>query len=990
MFDSASNPPREDVDLHFCGFHNLMPHRVQNVLLVSSLYESFILEEEGLITELITREYLDMHLSHAPRVWRASTGQEALQFIEERPVDLVITMTRLGQWNLPDFARAVKERRPDLPVIILAGEARELARRPELARSKYIDRVFVWGGDAKILLAIIKFVEDCANAEHDTRVGDVRVIILVENSVRFYSAYLPLIYGEVVKLTRSLIAEGINPMHQLLRLRARPKILLAETFEEAWELYSKFGANLLGVISDVRFPRNGQLDDEAGLALVRLIRRDSPHLPVLLQSSNTSFARSAADLQVSFLNKQSHSLLQNLRMFLLGNLGFGDFIFQVPGGQEVGRANDLRTFKEMIGTVPDESLIFHARNNHFSNWLMARTEFALAARIRPRQVTDFAGVDQLRKYLLNTLAEFRTLSQTGVIADFSPTLVDVPKAFTRIGGGSIGGKARGLAFANALIRRYNLRHRFDGVRVAVPSSAAVGTDVFDTFLDENGLRDLVTREPDDAEIARAFIKARLPTSIHSDLKAFLRQVRYPLAVRSSSLLEDSQDRPLAGVYTTHMIPNCHRDLTVRLDQLCDAIKLVYASTFFRPARRYLEATGRRAEEEKMGVILQELVGSEHDRRFYPTFSGVVRSYNFYPTGQMRPEDGIAAVALGLGRMVMEGEEALLFCPVMPQVLPQFPTNPDWLATSQRHFYALDISRPDVYPTKDAGANLLKLGLDTAEADGTLAPIGSVYCAENDRLYDGVFRAGTRLVTFAHVLKSDLFPLADVLKQLLEIGIKGMACPVEIEFAVDMSTKPMEFGFLQIRPTISDEECEEAKLDEVEATETVCYSPQAMGNGRMCDIQDIIYVKPDAFQAAKTREIAAELARVNEGLIRTERRCVLIGPGRWGSADRWLGIPVTWDQISSAQVIVETNLRDFTVTPSQGTHFFQNLTSMGIGYLTVDSTISEGFIDWDWLASQPAAAETTFLRHLRLPAPLNVQLDGRTRRGAVFKPAEEAV
>ncbi|MBU0718374.1 MAG: histidine kinase [Planctomycetes bacterium] len=983
--DPDSRPT--DPDLHFCGFQSLMPHRVQSVLLVSSLYESFILEEEGMLTELITSEYLDLNLSHAPRVSRASTGEEALEFIQTQDVDLVIAMPRLGQWNLIDFARAVKQIRSDLPLVVLAADERELPRHSGLSQHECIDRIFVWRGDAKILLAIVKFVEDQLNAEHDARTGDVRIIILVENSVRFYSAYLPLIYAELVKLTHSLMAEGINPMNRLLRMRARPKILLAETFEEAWTLYSRFGDNLLGVISDIRFPRNGELDDTAGLDFVRLIRKDSPHLPVLLQSSDGSYVSAARELRASFLNKTSRTLLEELKGFILGRLGFGDFVFMLPDGQEVGRCHDLRTFEELLATIPDDSLVFHAQNNHFSNWLMARTEFEMAARIRPRKVTDFATVAELRAYLQETLAEFRERSQSGVIVDFSSARLDVPTAFKRIGGGSIGGKARGLAFMNALCRRYSLRDRFEGVCVSVPASAAVGTDVFDAFLDGNGLRDLISQEPDDEEASRVFLEAKLPPEIYSDLAAFLRRVRYPLAVRSSSLLEDSHGRPFAGVYTTHMIPNNHPDLNIRLDQLCDAIKLVYASTFFRSARRYMEVAGRHAEEEKMGVILQEVVGSRHDERFYPTFAGVARSYNFYPAGEMKPEDGVASVVLGLGKMVVEGGQSLLFCPSLPNVLPQFSSTKDMLATSQRQFYALDISHPEVYPSPEADANLLLSGLEVAEADGTLAPIGSVYSPENDMVYDGVFRDGPRLVTFAHVLKSGMFPLADVLRFLLDIGVTGMACPIEIEFAVDMSTKPIEFGILQIRPIITHEEFEDVSLEKVDLDEAICYSARALGNGQIRDVRDIVYVRPDTFDAAQTREMAASVARINDELARAGRHCVLVGPGRWGSSDRWLGIPVTWDQISSARVIVETTLRDFIVTPSQGAHFFQNMTSLGIGYFTVDPSVDESFINWDWLAKQRAVEETEFIRHVRFSEPLEVRLDGRSRRGVVLKPSE---
>ncbi|MCH8147866.1 MAG: histidine kinase [Planctomycetes bacterium] len=985
MPDRISTPLHDDVDLHFGGFHKLIPHRVQNVLLVSSLYESFILEEEGLIHELVTSEYLDMNLSHAPRVSRVSTGKAALEYVQHQPVDLVITMIRVGQLGVTELAEALQEIKPGLPVVVLAGEPRELTRRPGLSACEAIKRVFVWSGDPKILLAIIKYIEDDWNAEHDTRVGDVRVIILVENSIRFYSVFLPLIYGEVVKLTQSLMSEGVSPMHRLLRMRARPKILLAETFEQACGLFERFGQNLLGIISDVRFPKGGELHDEAGLEFIRLTRLQAPYLPVMLQSSNAAYASAAKELRAFFAHKSSKNLLEHVRDFLLNNLGFGEFIFCTPSGMEVGRARDLRSFEVNVARIPEESLLFHAHHNHFSNWLMARTEFAVASRIRPRSVSEFATSEDLRKYLLATLAEFRERDRSGVVADFSAARLDSSFAFARIGSGSIGGKARGLAFINALIGRYELADRFPNVRIAVPRSAAIGTDVFDTFLELNNLRRHLMEDPTDEQIAAAFLAAKLPADIMADLEAFLGRAAYPLAVRSSSLLEDSQDRPFAGVYTTHMIPNVHPNFSTRLVQLCNAIKLVYASAFYRDAQGYLEATGRRSEEEKMGVILQEIVGSAHQGRFYPTFSGVVRSYNFYPTPGMNPQDGIASVALGLGKTVVEGGLTLLFCPTSPGVLPQFASTKDMLANSQRDFFALDISKPDVPTSIDEDANLLKLGLDVAEADGTLAPIGSVYSPENDAVYDGIFREGTRLVTFAHVLKSDLFPLAEILQTLLKIGREGMAGPVEIEFAVDLLAKPAKFGFLQIRPIVANEECEDIGMPELIDESAVCYSPKALGNGRMCDLYDILYVKPGSFDAGRTLEIVLELATLNKQLNDESRHCVLIGPGRWGSADRWLGIPVTWEQISSAQVIVETTLHDFVVTLSQGTHFFQNLTSLGVGYFTIDPSVGEGFIDWDWLASCDAVAETDFVRRVQFSKPLDVRLDGRSRRGVILKP-----
>jgi hypothetical protein len=982
--DHARHP--DDFGSAFAGFHQLLPHRVQDLLLVCSLYESFILEEDGLLADLITSEYLELNLSHAPRVSRASTGREALDLIARHPFDLVITMSRLSGWDVQKFAEAVKELRPELPVIVLADEPRELARygdhRPHRGP---IDQIFVWHGDAKILLAIIKYVEDWLNAEHDTRVGNVRVIILIENSVRFYSSYLPLIYTELMKQTQVLMAEGINRVQKLLRMRARPKILLAENFEDAWELYTRYSDYLLGIISDVRFPWNGVLDASAGVEFIQRVKVKTPHMPVLLQSSEAENQAKAAALGACFVHKKSRTLLQDVRHFIQSNLGFGDFVFRMLDGTEVGRAGDLRTLVEVLAQVPEASILFHAGSNHFSNWLMARTEFELAARIRPRTIADFASAAELRRYLIETLTEFDERSQTGIISDFSRHKFSTATAFTRIGGGSIGGKARGLAFISALLKRQNVRNSFPRVRIAVPNSAAIGTDVFDAFLEENHLLELVARDAADEQIAQTFLEAKLPALIHSDLAAFLSSVRYPLAVRSSSLLEDSHGQPFAGVYRTSMIPNNHFNLGIRLDQLCQAIKLVYASTFTRLARRHLEITGHRTEEEKMGVILQELVGAQYGDHFYPSFSGVVRSYNYYPFGQLKPADGVACVALGLGKMVVEGGEFLMFSPAHPHVLPQFASTRDLLANSQRNFYALDMSRPEAYPTSDVDANLLTYGLDVAERDGTLAAVGSVYSRENDAVYDGIIRPGPRLVTFAHVLKSDIFPLADIVRLLLDIGQNGMACPIEIEFAVNLHAQPMEFGFLQIRPTIADEASEGVALGELHPADTICYSAQALGNGRIRGIHDLVVVEPARFDSARTREIAAEIGHVNEKLRAAGRPYVLIGPGRWGSADPWLGIPVVWEQISAAQVIVETSLHDFVITPSQGTHFFQNLTSFRIGYLTVNPTVGEGHVDWDWLARQPAVEETAYLRHVRLEAPLEVRLDGRSRRGAILKP-----
>ncbi len=978
---------RLGAETRFSGFGHLMPFRVQQVLLVASLYDAYTLEEGGRLTELLLNEYRELNLSFAPHITRAASAADALRAIEARRYDLVITMTRIGEMPASVLAREIKRRLPETPVVALAFSPRELALLSEPENGRDFDRLFYWSGDVRTLLAVVKLSEDARNVAHDTREGGVRVILLVEDSVRFYSSYLPLLYTEVLRQTNALMQEGLNLSHKLLRMRARPKIMLARTFEEAWSLFELHKDYLLGVISDARFPRDGVADRGAGLELIRRIKNVDAHLPAVLQSSDTSLRGEAAARGAGFIDKDSRSLLHDLRDFMLDNFGFGDFVFRMPDGREVARARDLRSLVEMLKTVPAESLRQHASRDHFSNWLRARTEFALADRLRPRKVSEFAGTEDLRAYLVDTITRFRDETQRGVVADFSRRQFDASAGFLRIGSGSLGGKARGLAFMNAVLGLGGMSEGVTGVRVRVPPTAVVGTDVFDAFLDRDDLRQRVLGDVADDEVVRAFLDQKLPQEFLGDLRAFLRRVRYPLAVRSSSLLEDSQWQPFAGVYATYMLPNNHPRLGKRLDQLCDAIKLVYASTFSRAAKSYLEATGNRVEEEKMGVIIQEVVGRNHESYRYPDFAGVALSTNFYPTGGLRPEDGVAYVALGLGRTVVEGMRCLRFSPRQPQNLPQFGTVADMLRNSQREFFAVDISNPDSYPRAGEDSNLVRLSLEDAERHGTLAAVGSVYSAANDRIYDGIGRPGPRLVSFAHVLKSGLYPLAEVLEFLLELGRRSLNTAVEIEFAglIGENGHPHELGFLQLRPLAAAQASARVEVDLLESPDALCATDAALGNGRIEEVRDIVYVPPDRFDRGRTVAIADEIGELNRQLRAEGRPYLLIGPGRWGSADRWLGIPVRWGQISGARTIVEADLEDFRVTPSQGTHFFQNLTSFQVGYLTVGAARPASRLDWAWLAAQPAHAETAHVRHLRLAGPLTILLDGRAGRAAILKP-----
>ena len=982
------NSAAGDGETPFSGFGHLMPNRVQEILMVASMYDAFTLEEGGRLTELLLNEYRELNLSFAPKVIRASTGEEALALISARSFDLVLTMTRLGDMVATDLATAIKKKCPDLAIYNLAFNPRELQHLQAADHQASIDRYFLWNGDVRLLLAIIKYCEDEMNVAHDTRYGEVRCILLIEDSVRFYSSYLPMLYTEVLEQTQSLMDEGVNLSHRLLRLRARPKILLANTFEEAWELYRQYKDSMLGVISDGRFPWKGVAREDAGVEFIRRVKYVDPHTPAVLQSTNQDLAKDAAEVDAGFINKRSRQLLMELRSFMLENFGFGDFVFRDQAGQEVGRASDLRALVRLLRTVPGTSIRHHASHDHFSNWLRARTEFGLASQIRPRQVTEFKDDEDLREYLVRTISQFRAESQQGVVADFSRRNFDTSSAFVRIGGGSLGGKGRGLAFMNSILHRYSITNRFKGVNVRVPPTAVVGTDVFDVFLKHNNLRKRVLGDVDDQEIVRLFLAAKLPPEIYGDLRAFLEQVRYPLAVRSSSLLEDSQFQPFAGVYATYMMANNHHDLRVRLDQLCDAIKLVYASAYSRAAKNYIEATDNRIEEEKMAVIVQQMVGHRYEDFDYPHFSGVAHSSNFYPSGDMKPEDGVVAVALGLGRMVVEGGKVLRFTPAEPHVLSQFGTTEDWLNNSQRQFFAVDVSRPEVYPGARDDFNLALLNLADAERHGTLEPIGSVYSAENDVIYDGINRSGIRLVSFAHVLKHDLFPLSEILMQLLELGRRTMSAEVEIEFAVvlgDGRLNPHEFGFLQIRPLAAGFEAPDISPELLQSGDAVVSTNVALGNGRNSHIQDILYVPPERFDRGRTMDIAAEIGRFNRRLVTAARQYLLLGPGRWGSADRWLGIPVRWDEISGARVIVETDLEDFKVTPSQGSHFFQNLTSFQIGYLTVNAGEGKSRLDWEWFARQPAQEEGEFVRLIHLDRPLTILIDGRSRHGVVLKP-----
>ena len=989
MFDVNNYNLIEEAANRYNAFQNLMPYRVHNILLVSSIYDSFILSEDGELSELMLSEYLDLNLRHAPGVKHVSFGAKALEMIRsDQRFNLIITTMHLGDMDALEFARKVKEANFDIPVILLVYNIRELGELEKVDYQPWIERIFLWQGDFQILLAIVKYVEDRLNVENDTQTIGVQVIILIENNIHFYSSYLPIIYEEVMKQSQSLISEGVNRAHKLLRMRARPKILLSTSFEEAWSYYNRYEEYILGIISDIEFPKNGVMNPEAGANFTRLVKDRRSDIPILLQSSKPENAAVAENLKAAFVLKNSPVLLHEVRNFMLENFGFGDFVFYLPDLTEVGRAKDLKSLAEVLKIVPAESIRYHGERNHFSNWLKARTEFLLAEKLKPIKVTDYATIEDVRHYLINTLNDFMHSRQQGVIIDFNPELFDTVDGFARIGGGSLGGKARGLAFLRALVDNYDLRRHFEGVNISVPSTVVIGTEVFDQFVDKNNLGDFALGSFSDEEILQRFLQGKFPRKIVKVLKSYLELVNYPLAVRSSSLLEDSQYQPFAGVYETYMLPNCHENINLRLSNLIRGIKRVYASTFSSRAKTYFKGTPYRLEEEKMAVIIQKLVGSRHGNRFYPAFAGVAKSHSYYSTPPVKSTDGLAIVALGFGKTVMEGGAALSFCPRYPRNLIQFSSSKDFLQYSQREFFGLELQEDEGLLEADSSMSLKLYPLEAAEQDGVLGLVGSVYSPDNDAVYDGISRSGIRLVTFAPILKHRLFPLTEIVQLVIKVGYFGMSLPIEIEFAVDASLvpdKPKDFSLLQMRPLVMSAQIDDLQFDEYQDKQLLCRSNQVLGNGVINDLRHIVMVDVDKFKRSESKKVAREVAAFNSKLEAMDERYLLIGVGRWGSADPWLGIPVTWEQISAARVIVESGFKDFKVVPSQGSHFFQNIISMMIGYFTVNPDSGEGYLDWDWLRALPSAAEGEYTRLIKLEQSMEVKMNGFKNTGIIVKP-----
>jgi CheY-like chemotaxis protein len=983
---AAVSPSR--FDPHFQVFHELMPFKVQQILLVSSLYDAFIMEEDGSITSKIIHEYHGLNLSKAPRVTRVSSGEEALELLEQRHFDLVVTMPFLSSMNAYELGARIKQKIPGLPVVLLVHNVRTIRPLTQQYDPAVIDNVFVWCCEDDLLLAIIKNVEDHANVDNDIARAMVRVIIYVEDSAEYRSLFLPAIYHEVVRQTQAVLDESINERHRLLRMRARPKILMAHNYEEAMDLYHRYKPYLFAVISDARYSRGDRVDGRAGERFLARVREEIPDLPLLMISSEEENRKAAEAIPAVFISKHSADMRAELEHFFTTYLGFGDFVFRRPDGTPIRHASNLIEFMQALREVPDESIQYHALRNHFSNWVMARSEVRLARELHRDFIGDIHQVAAMRENLIERVRELRRRRQKGVVTGFNRDRYDPEiTEFVKIGAGPIGGKARGLAFMWAhlqqAVEKESILARYP---VHIPKTLVISADGFDDFIDVNHLH--IDGKMNDEQIADIFIDSLLPDWLRRDLHGFLKRCQVPLSVRSSSLLEDGHFRPYAGLYSTYFLTNNHESFEERLSQLECAVKMVYASTWFESPQSFSRGAGAGNREDAMAVIVQEVVGGLYNGAWYPPLSGVAQSHNYYPVQGMLPTEGIAHVAVGVGKTVVEGERNLRFSPAHPQKLIQFSSVDDILENCQRRFYALNMEDPGCL--NRAQGNLRSYQVQQRAADEPIRLLCSTYIPEEHRIRD-VDMAGVKIPTFAQMLKHGAYPLAEILTELLNIGRQAIGSEVEIEFGVAMGDTLGEsrFYLLQIRPMVTGGEAADVGICAHEIEQAFCYSTQSLGHGRVSDIFDVIFVKPDSFDPATTRDIAREIGIFNRNMAAAGRSYLLIGPGRWGTNDHWLGIPVQWSDISRVHGIVELRGKMLRADPSQGSHFFQNITSLGIPYLTVDEQNGgerredSDYFDWGWLLDQPAVDDGTWVRHVRIPMGVTIKCDGKMSTGIIM-------
>jgi hypothetical protein len=960
-------------------FHDLMPFKVKEILLVANLYDAYSIEGEGRFSDHILGEYYQMSLTSIPRVTGVSGEEEAFNRLKARHYDMIIIMIGVEKESPMKLCKMIKEKYPYIPVFILLNNPSDV---PFVRNQKYqgtpIDNYFVWTGESKVFFAMVKLLEDRVNADNDTRKGLSRIILLVEDSAEYYSTYLPMLYTIVMEQTKNLIQDvATDELYKVLKLRARPKILLASNYEDSMTIYNKYRESLLCVISDMRFPKNGVLCDTAGYELIKHIKTELTNLPTVLQSSDPDNTHYAFKLKSNFINKNSESLLKDLKSFINYYLGFGHFVYRDTKGHQIAVAKSMKEFESYLQTVPEDSLVYHAMKNHFSMWLMARGEVKIAKIINPMKVSDFNSINELRKFLIDIIHRRRQEMNKGKVVNFEESAVIDETNVVCLADGSLGGKGRGLAFINTLIYSFELGKLLSGINIRTPITAIIGTDEFDMFMERNHLWLKVKEEMDFDELEKLFLAGTLSFTLEKKLRIFLKHILKPLAVRSSSLFEDSMSQPFSGIFGTYLLPNVNPDPEIRLRQLSDAIKMVFASIYSKNSKTYFEAINYKIELEKMAVVIQEVVGSRHENAFYPHISGTAQSFNFYPVAHMTPQDGVSVIALGLGQYVMEGERAFRFSPEYPAL--DIISNKDLFKNSQVHFYAVDMTKNELDLLEGENAGLITLDISEAERHGTINHCASVLNADNDTISPGLDIPGPRIINFADILKYGYIPLANTLKVVLDVVSEAFGTPVEIEFAVDLERDQSgyaSFYLLQIKPMAGSGAGYSIDPDTIYNDNLIIATRKSMGNGVINDISDLIYVEPEKFNNMKTVEMASEIEKLNEKMQRENRRYVLLGPGRWGTRDKFLGIPVVWPQISYAKVIVEVSLPYFHVDASLGSHFFHNVTSMNVGYFSVSSSSDDGTLSWDKLRAQKVIEKGNFFSHIRFDKPLLIRMDGK--------------
>ena len=969
------------------SFANLMNKRIYNVLLIATKYDAFMLEDDGRVDEQIFNEYTSLSLRYPPRFTQVTTEEDALAELKNRNFELIICMPNMDNRDIFAAATEIKVHYPNIPIVVLTPFSKEVSKRIANEDLSAIDYVFSWLGNSELLLAIIKLIEDKMNVPDDTASVGVQIILLVEDSVRFYSSALPHLYRFVLEQSQMFAKEALNDHQRTLRMRGRPKIKLARTYEEAVRIFDQYRDNILGIISDMSFMHDGVKDPYAGYKFGRYVRKTGMIIPFVLESSEASNRVYAKELGASFIDKNSKSYPQDLRKKIMQRFGFGDFVILNPQTkEEIMRIRDLKDLQKKVFQIPDDSLVYHLSRNHFSRFFYSRAMFPPAEVLKRVDVSDYKNMDEARQLIFDLIVQYRRMKNSGVVAVYQKERFDEYSNFARIGDGSLGGKGRGLAFIGSMVKRYP-KFEHENFVVTIPKTVVICTDIFDEFMETNELYPVALSDIEDEAILKYFLRASLPTRLIEDLMAFFEVVKGPIAVRSSSLLEDSHYQPFAGIYSTYMIPKLE-DKYEMLRVLSDAIKAVYASVFYRDSKAYMTATSNLIDQEKMAVVLQEVAGNRYNDHFYPTLSGVARSLNFYPIGNEKAEDGIANIALGLGKYIVDGGQTLRFSPRHPRNILQMSTMDFALRETQTRYYALDLKNMTEQFSVDDSFNLLRLNLKDADADGALKYIVSTYDPYDQIIRDGYYPGGRKILSFVNILQHDVFPLADTLTQILSVGQTEMGRPVEIEFAMNIDPKdPSQatFYILQIRPIVDNKEVMEEDLTLVEQTDTLLSSTSVLGHGLVNDVQDIIYVKTGAFSSSNNQLIAYEIEKMNRQFTGQEKSYVLVGPGRWGSSDSWLGIPVKWPHISNARVIVECGLENYRVDPSQGTHFFQNLTSFGVGYFTINPFKGDGWFDEEYLNSLPAVEETEYIRHVHFDKPIIIKMDGKRSLGVVLKP-----